>query len=426
MLIIRPFGLVSRGGGYTRANIFVIPTAHTLSHRLFAFPLALRLAVTLVCSGLLVVWEAGRRLPVQPTSANTAPLASAAPSQPELAVVAQGRIPMPSDTPAAHASALLPMPPTHQAVLLAFWFAGSRESGADVQIAASQFDRASQRWTPARFVVNRKVGQRLLGFGLRRIGNPVAWRDARGRIHLFVVATGLGGWAASRILHLQQVDDGTDFSALAFRPVGVLPLSWLWNTSHLVRTAPLPLADGGMVLPVYFELGIKYPLALRFDAQGHFAGMVRISRDTHLLQPALLARTPQDWLALMRDSSEARRIQVALTTDGGRHWQDLPDLPLANPDAAIATLTLGPGLHVLAHNTRPDSRAELGLSFSADGLHWTAPHMLAQGVSGGEHSYPALAWADGNLWVSYTDQRHAIAWQRLALVPIGTPQGDRQ
>ena len=231
----------------------------------------------------------------------------------------------------------------------------------------------------------------------------------------------MGGWAAGRILHLRQIDDGKAFEHLEFRIQKVLPLSWLWNISHLVRTTPLPLRDGGMVLPVYFELGAKYPLALRFDATGELLGMVRISQRTHLLQPTLLLQSPTDWLALMRDSGVEKKIKVAASHDGGRHWQDRPDLPLHNPDSAIAGLTLAPGLMVLAHNPEPDTRAALDLSLSADGLHWTRLHRLAQGTGGAEYSYPALAWADGSLWVSYTDQRRSIAWQRLVPSPVSSP-----
>jgi len=321
---------------------------------------------------------------------------------------------MPADTPAAHASTLLPLPADNPAALLAFWFAGSRESGPDVQIAVSAFDRARQQWLPARFVVNRHAAGVPLGFGLRRLGNPVAWRAADGRIHLFVVATGLGGWAAGRILHLRQVDGGTDVAHLAFAPVRVLPLSWLWNTSHLVRAMPLSLADGGMVLPVYFELGKKYPVALRFDARGEFRGMVRMSQRDYLLQPTLLMRSETDWLALLRDNSPEKKLRAVQTIDGGQHWQDLPDPGLHNPDAAIAALALEPGLMLLAHNPRPDSRAVLDLSTSGDGLQWRRLLTLAQGEGPSEYSYPAMAWADGSLWVSYTDQRRRIAWQRLA------------
>ena len=208
----------------------------------------------MACAALLALdmWPRGP-VPVEPKGVWPA-VAGVGPDS-RLVVKAGGVIPMPVNTPAAHASTLLAMPAGHPSAMLAFWFAGSRESAPDVQIAASHFDRATQQWSAARFVVSRNQGRHRLGFGVRRLGNPVAWRDAQGRIHLFVVATGLGGWAAGRILHLRQVDEGRDFSQLEFKTVRVLPLSWLWNTSHLVRTMPLSLADGGMILPAYFEIG---------------------------------------------------------------------------------------------------------------------------------------------------------------------------
>ena len=331
-----------------------------------------------------------------------------------LSVKAQGRIPVPDNTPVAHASSLLAMPDAHPSVLLAFWFAGAQESAADVQIAASRFDRATQRWSAARFVVNRHAMAEQLGFGLRRLGNPVAWRDQQGRIHLFVVATGLGGWASARILHLRQSNKGDDFAALSFGAERVLPLSWLWNESFLVRTTPLPLRDGGMVLPVHFEMGIKYPVALRFDASGEFLGMARISSRKYLLQPTLLMATESRWLALMRVQRPDGKVAVAQTLDGGRNWADLPDLPLTNPDSSVAGLGLAPGRMVLAHNSSPTSRAVLDLSASGDGRNWAPAQVVAHGPDNDEYSYPALAWAEDSLWVSYTDRRQAIAWQRFS------------
>ncbi|MDR7305750.1 sialidase family protein [Rhodoferax saidenbachensis] len=335
--------------------------------------------------------------------------------------VAQGLIPMPVGTEAAHASSLLVMPPDSSSALTVFWFSGERESGPLVQIAASQWDRATQAWSPPRFVVNRHSMGDDIGFGLRRLGNPVAWRDGQGRIHLFVVATGWGGWAASRVLHLRQSSAQQGLSDLSFEPVGVLPLSWLWNTSYLVRNAPLPLADGGMVLPVHFELGIKYPAALRFDADGNFKGMVRMSSRPYALQPTLLAKTPTQWLALLRDERAQGKVLAAQTEDGGRHWNDLPDLALDNPDASVGGLALAPGQLLLAHNSSPGTRAQLDLSHSADGVHWTLLQTLEKGAGEAEFSYPALAWADGNLWVSYTVDRQRLAWQRFAPTPGGKP-----
>jgi predicted neuraminidase len=347
--------------------------------------------------------------------------AGAAPVSAQLHRVAQGAIPMPAGTSAAHASSLLVMPPESPAALTVFWFSGERESGPLVQIAASQFDRATQAWSAPRFVVNRHSMGDDIGFGLRRLGNPVAWRDGQGRIHLFVVATGWGGWAASRVLHLRQSSVGQALQDLRFEPVGALPLSWLWNTSYLVRNAPLPLADGGMVLPVHFELGIKYPAALRFDVAGNFKGLVRISPRPYALQPTLLAQSPTQWLALLRDERAQGKVLAAQTDDGGRHWRDLPDLVLDNPDASVGGLALAPGQLLLAHNSSPGTRGQLDLSHSVDGVHWSLLQTLEKGRGEDEYSYPALAWADGNLWVSYTVDRQRLAWQRFAPTPEGKP-----
>ena len=362
-------------------------------------------------------------------SLRTAPLAAAQAvwTQPapaaahRLNLTSRGHLPRPANTPSAHASSLLAMPPDHRCALMAFWFAGQRESAPDVQIAQSCFERASQQWLPARFVVNRFDFGKQLGHGLRRLGNPVSWLDREGKVHLFVVATGWGGWAAGRILHVRQSDDGRNERGLAFASPKILPLSWLWNISYLVRGAPMSLADGGMMLPVYFELGIKYPVALRFDARGDFKGMTRISHRIDTLQPNLLALGESHWLALMRDNRIDGHVAIAQTSNAGQDWQDIPQTQLINPDTSVAALALAPDRFLLAHNSSPRSRQVLDLSESRNGIDWTLALNLARGDKNGEisaeFSYPSMAWADGSVWVAYTENRTRIAWARYHFEP---------
>jgi predicted neuraminidase len=340
---------------------------------------------------------------------------------PTFILQAKGKIPMPVDTPAAHASSLVVMPPGGAAQMLAFWFAGQRESAPDVQIAFSWFDRASQAWVPSRFVVNRfELGQQL-GYGVRRLGNPVAWLDADGRVHVFVVATGLGGWAAGRIVHLRQDTDAVANTAqalsnLRFHPVRILPLSWLFNTSHLVRAAPMPLADGGMALPVYFELGLKYPVVLRFGAQGQWLGMVRMSARTDILQPTIVPITATQWVGWMRDHGPQRKVALVATDDAGATWRDMPSLPIDNTGSSVAALRLPTGQFVMAHNKSIQTRRDMDLSASLDGSTWRSVVSVENGAKeSDEFSYPALAWDGQYLWVSYTDMRREIAWQRYSV-----------
>ena len=118
-----------------------------------------------------------------------------------------------------------------------------------------------------------------------------------------------------------------------------------------------------------------------------------------------------------RDGSPQRRIRVSQTIDAGANWQDAPNLDLPNPDSSIATLRLPDGTMLLAHNNTAEGRHILDLSTSRDGRQWQHMMTVAQGGAGTEYSYPSLAWADQQVWLSYTDQRRRIAWQRFAVVP---------
>jgi len=383
------------------------------SHRL---ALALLFAVALCDAGLR--W--------QPSTGAVTPEA-AVPAQAQACtdyrVVREGFIPMPEGVPAAHASSLVAFPPSHplhaHKALAAFWFAGTRESGADVQIASSTFDHTTQAWDAPQWVVNRHTVGQDLGIQIRRIGNPVAWADARGRLHLFVVATGLGGWAASRVVHL------TEQAPMQFKVVRTLPLTALvpaFNTSTLVRTVPMPLSDGGAVLPLYFEIGIKYGVAVRLNAEGEMQSMTRITQRREVLQPTLVAHSPTHWSAFMRDYSPTEMVAHSETWDAGAHWQDVGNLALSNPGASVAALRMSSGGLMLAHNPAGRGREVLLLSTSANQpLSWTT-RTLIDGVKADEYSYPTLIEVptittayntQPDVWLSYTHMRKAIAFKQL-------------
>lgn len=338
-------------------------------------------------------------------------------------VLQEGLIPMPERVPAAHASSLVALPEAHplhaHKALAAFWFAGTRESAADVQIASATFDRDRKAWDAPQWGVNRHTVGKDLGIQIRRIGNPVAWADARGRLHLFVVATGLGGWAASRVVHL------TEQAPMQFKVVRTLPLTALvpaFNTSTLVRTVPLPLADGGAVLPLYFEIGIKYGVAVRLNAEGEMQSITRITQRREVLQPTLVAHSPTHWSAFMRDYSPTERVAHSETFDAGAHWQDAGNLTLSNPGASIAALRLSSGVLMLAHNPAGRGREVLLLSTSTNQpLSWTT-RTLIDGAKADEYSYPTLIEVPQgpsahttvpDVWLSYTHMRQAIAFKQL-------------
>jgi predicted neuraminidase len=342
--------------------------------------------------------------------------------------VARHDIPMPVNTPAAHASFLLA---DKDGGLRAFWFAGSRESGPDVEIVMSEF--ANQTWTKPVTVVNRHTVFRELGLGswIRRLGNPVAWIDAQGRTHLYVVATGLGGWSASRILHLRQdaVDSrlrGND--ATPFKPIGFLQLSPFFNLSVLARSKPVPMADGGALLPVYFEMGIKYPLAIRLDGNGELVqsrdSVTRMAGNLASLQPTVVVASELNATAYLRDGSEDRKLRFIQTTDGGKSWHNVASSQgdvseagadwVINPDSSIASQRVGTQT-LLVHNPQTSGRHRLVIEASDNGLRGFKrlatleyePEKL-DGVEFNEYSYPSTVVIGDKLHVSYTYQKRFI------------------
>lgn len=327
---------------------------------------------------------------------------------------------MPADTPAAHASFLLA---DKDGALRAFWFAGSRESGPDVEIVMSEF--AQGFWTKPVTVVNRHTAYRELGLGswIRRLGNPVAWIDTQGHTHLYVVATGLGGWAASRVLHLVQAKGDK-----AFRPIGFLQLSPLFNLSHLVRGVPVPLADGGAWLPAYFEMGIKYPVAVRLDSNGELVqsrdAVVRMAGNLKSLQPSVVVTSSTAATAYLRDNTDDKKLRFIQTANGGKSWQDVASSQGAvgeagadfviNPDSSPTAIKVA-GQTLLIHNPQTSGRHRLVIEGSKDGLRgfkrlatleYEPPQI--DDVEFNEYSYPSAVVIGKQLHVSYTYQKRFI------------------
>lgn len=352
--------------------------------------------------------EAWRWSRAAPPGGMPAAINSAAPADVTLTEVSRAIIPMPKGVPSAHASALADLP---GADVISFWWAGSRESGPDVKVYASRWSNG--KWSDNWEVASRESLGRALGYGVRRIGNPVAWTAADGTVHLYVVATGLGGWAASRVVQMESHDQGATFAVRR-----VLPMSPVFNTSTLVRSAPIGVADGGWWLPAYFEIGNKYPMMMSFDAHGEPQRLTRIGTRWRSLQPTLVPVSATEVRAWMRDAGQEQRVQQAYTRDGGASWEDMEATPMSNHGTALAVLRLSSGSFLMLRNAGGagrGARSTLSLSISSDAHTWRPLTDIVSGQPGDEFSYPAMYQEGDELHITYTYQRRAIAHHRLKI-----------
>lgn len=365
--------------------------------------LACVLAVTTSVAAEAWRWSRAGQPGAAPAAVDTA-----APPAVTLTEVSRAIIPMPKGVPSAHASALASLPGGD---LISFWWAGSRESGPDVKVYASRW--SGDKWSANWEVASRDSLGAALGFGVRRIGNPVAWTAADGTVHLYVVATGLGGWAASRVVQMESRNEGATFTVRR-----VLPMSPVFNTSALVRAAPIGLADGGWWLPSYFEIGNKYPMLMAFDAQGVPQRLTRIGSRNQSLQPTLVPVSATEVRAWMRDAGQERRVQQAFSRDGGASWEDMEATPITNHGTSLAVLRLSSGTFLMLRNDGgPGSlaRSSLTLSMSTDAHTWLPVSDIVTGGKGDEFSYPAMYQVGDELHITYTYQRRAIAHHRLKI-----------
>lgn len=287
--------------------------------------------------------------------------------------------------------------------LAAAWFAGSREGAADVAIWFATLDRSG--WSDPVAIATRESTAGSTFAYVRKLGNPVLYR-AGNRLQLWYVSAAVGGWAGSSINHSTSTDGGRTWS-----PARKLVTSPFFNVSTLVRSPPLPLADGGLGLPVYHEFIAKHGEWLRLAADGRIVAKTRIGAPVPALQPAVAVVDPQRAVALLRDAGPGPgQVRRTVTADGGLHWQDASATEVPNPNASVAVLRLASGRLLLAGNPA-DGRSALKLWLSADeGRSWQPSRTVDSAPDGGaEFSYPALLLApDGRIHLAYTWRRQGI------------------
>jgi predicted neuraminidase len=293
--------------------------------------------------------------------------------------------------------------------LRAFWYGGSREGASDVAIYTATY--AAGAWTPETALVRREEAQRSLQRSLRKLGNPVAGRDPRGRVWLFYVSVSVGGWAGSAINAIVSDDEGRTWSA----PRRLIS-SPFFNISTLVKGPLVQLADGTMALPVYHEMIGKFGELLRLDADGRVIGKTRLSWGASSLQPVVVPRSESDAVAFMRYAGDPPgRVLVIRSSDAGEHWTAPEKTALPNPNAAVGGVLLAGGPLLLAFNNAEQNREDLSLALSGDfGATWRVARRLeGEGLGPrapvSEYSYPwVMQDRAGNVHVLYTWGRARI------------------
>ena len=238
---------------------------------------------------------------------------------------------------------------------------------------------------------------------ISKLGSPVLHAEGSW-LHLWYASSTLG----SSINHSVSTDGGKSWTKPAR-----LQTSPFANFGDSVRTAPLPLADGGLGLPISHDFIGQYGEWLRLSPTGQIVGKLRLPSAGSTLQPAVAALDEQRAIAMLRDAGPAPgSLRVATTADGGRSWQEGGALAVANPNSSITLLRLKSGRLLLAGKPA-NGRQALLLWLSADqGKTWqevrtveTAPDSAA------DYANPALLLGrDGRIHLVYEWRKQGIKY----------------
>jgi predicted neuraminidase len=230
------------------------------------------------------------------------------------------------------------------------------------------------------------------------LGKPVLHAEGSW-LHLWYASSTLG----DSINHSVSTDGGKTWTKPA--RLQTTPLA---NFGGTVRSAPLPLTDGGLGLPI------------SHDFIGHSAEWLRLSPSGQILhkrrlpgagQPTIAVLDEERAVAALRNAgSAASSLQAATTGDSGEHWQTGEAFATASANSPIALLRLKSGRLLLAGNP-PAGRQAMLLWLSTDqGGNWQEIRTVESAPDGGaDYSNPALLLGrDGRIHLVYDWRQQGI------------------
>lgn len=300
----------------------------------------------------------------------------------------------PLEPPACHSPTLAELP---DGTLYAVWYAGSYEGSTDTVLYGSA-RRVGDEWSPPR---------RIMTIPGLPIGNPVLWSD-QSILHLYFVILYGDWWTDARLAQSMSTDGGQIWAS---------PELLDTEPGLMLRTPPLRLDDGVVLLPAYRERH-RSPMVLRSEDNGE---TWRLLGDTtargKAIQPALVQLS--DGRILMYTRTNQGRIYQSYSYNGGLSWTASQPTTIPNPDSSIDLLRSRGGALVLAFNDAETGRDEISVALSQnEGQTWPQKRLLAGG--GGEYSYPTLLQStDGMIHIVYTKHRATIVHAEFEISWIG-------
>ncbi len=282
--------------------------------------------------------------------------------------------------------------------LFVAYYCGSGEYSTDTAVFGSRRVKGQSRWSKPVPIADTPY---------RSEGNPVVWQAPDGKVWLFYVIRYGATWSTSLIKAKISTDGAKTWSD---------PMLVTLEQGMMVRSGPISLRGGDILLPAYHETGNdtesvgpdSSSLFFRFDAKLHtWTPTRKIRSRIGNIQPAVAALTDDHLVAYCRRGGDYSgrpdgRIVRTESRDGGRTWTDGTETEFKNPNAAVEFLSLKNGNLLLIFNDSLSERTPLTAALSTDGDK-TYPHRLNLVSGNGDFAYPyAIEADDGKIHLVFT------------------------
>jgi predicted neuraminidase len=286
------------------------------------------------------------------------------------------------------------------------FYGGQGEYEGDTAVYGSRLAKGATKWTPPQPIADTPG---------RSDGNGVIWQQPGGPLWLFYVVRYGDTWSDSVIKYKVSSDQGetwSDSDLLTF------------ERGMMVRSQPIELPDGDILLPIYHETGNdtevvgaeSSSLFARYDNETKSWSFTdKIHSRLGNIQPSVVALDDNRLLAFCRRGGGYGPLADGYIVrteshDGGRTWTPGADTEYPNPNAAIDLIKLANGHLALIYNDSFEGeRMPLTMRISTDGgKTWPTARELVN-KPGDDAAYPyIIQTANGKIHGVYTSQERSV------------------
>lgn len=286
------------------------------------------------------------------------------------------------------------------------FYGGQGEYEGDTAVYGSRLAQGATEWTPPAPIADTPG---------RSDGNGVIWQEPGGPVWLFYVVRYGDTWSDSVIKYKVSSDQGmtwSDSDVLTF------------ERGMMVRSQPIQLSDGDILLPIYHETGNdtevvgaeSSSLFARYDQEKKSWSFTdKIHSRLGNIQPSVVALDGDQLLAFCRRGggygplADGYMVRTE-SRDGGRTWSPGVETEFPNPNAAIDLIKLANGHLALIYNDSFEGeRMPLTMRISTDGGQtWPVARELVN-KPGDDAAYPyIIQTADGKIHGVFTSQGRSV------------------